>query len=213
MINNLMYVANGLILAGYIGYILLVLVNRKNKIDKVDGFNITKDILNEYDSINIIENTGIFTVYNIRRKVIKIASKAYYGNSVSDISLPLIESGISVIDNGKNKFINFFKNLIPNLKLIYILPILLVKLSIIQGGTTDAKAMIVFTVICIIIGYQLISIKNEVLDWINKKLKKNKNIDNNKITNFISKVILLDKFIFFGELVIIIRCVAILLNI
>ena len=52
------------------------------KITDNDGFNVTKDILSEYDSINIIENKSIFTVYNLKRKVIKIASKRYYGKHI-----------------------------------------------------------------------------------------------------------------------------------
>ena len=106
IVQILLYIANGLIVLGFLGYIIMIFVNRKTIIDGKDGFNITKDILEEYDSINIIENKSVFTIYNIKRKVIKIASRCYYGNSVSDIAIPLMESGISGVDNKQNKYLN-----------------------------------------------------------------------------------------------------------
>ena len=96
----LLYLSNSIILLAFAIYILLFLINQKKNITTSDGFNITKDILHEYDSINIIENKGYFTVYNIKRRVIKIASSNYYGNTLSNIVIPLIESGISAIDRG-----------------------------------------------------------------------------------------------------------------
>ena len=92
----LFYVPNCLIIVAFLVYIIQVLIGRTQKITNSDGFNVTKDMLNEYDSINIIENKSYFTIYNIKRKVIKIASKYYYGNSISSIAIPLMEAGISV---------------------------------------------------------------------------------------------------------------------
>ena len=66
----LFYLSNGLIILTFAIYILLFLVNQKKSITTSDGFSITKDILHEYDSINIIENKGYFTIYNIKRRVI-----------------------------------------------------------------------------------------------------------------------------------------------
>ena len=212
MVNILMYIANCFIIFGFVGYFIMILVNRGKKVTKSDGFNITKDILHEYDSINIIENTGLFTVYNIKRKVIKIASKCYYGNSISDICIPLMEAGISAIDNNNNKYINVFRKTINNLKYLYILPIITIGINGITYNIGDARIGIVFLAIFSIISYMLIDIKSNALLWITKSIHKIKNIDSNKIMRFINNIILFDKLIFFGELIMIIRFVAILIN-
>ena len=88
----LLYISSGLIIIPFIVYFILILLNRNKQITKSDGFNITKDMLHEYDSINIIENKSYFTTYNIKRRVVRLASKNYYGNSLSDISIALILS-------------------------------------------------------------------------------------------------------------------------
>ena len=206
-----MYMANLLIVLGFIGYFLLIMFSNK-KINNGDGFNITKDILNEYDSINIIENKSNFTIYNIKRKIIKIASKCYYGNSVSDIAIPLMEAGISIVDNRKNKFITFFSKIISNLKYLYIFPICAVFFNVFASSIGDAKIGLLFTGICIIISYILINIKSEGISLISNKI--NKIIgkeDSISIIDFLNKIILFDKAIFIGELIMVIRFVSIIL--
>ena len=215
MIDILMYIANGLIISGYILYVLFVLINRNKKITDSNGFDITKEVLNEYDSINIIESTSYFTLYNIKRKIIKIASKCYYGNTVSDIAIPLVEAGISVNDNNKNKFINMFRKIIPNLKLLYILPALAMFLNVNSYGTTDAKIGIILLTILGIISYMLINIKIAGYNFLLTKIANLKDLNKlskEKILCFINKVILIDKVILLGEMVMIIRFVAMLLK-
>lgn len=209
----LLYVSNGLIILSFALYILLILLNSKKKFIN-DGFSITKDILDEFDAINIIENTGMFTVYNIQRKVIKIASRRYYGKSISDASIPLIEAGISVVDNKRNKFINFFRKIIPNLKLLYIFPFIAIGINSITYGTSDAKIGILVLALCVFISYVMIDIKSAAKYWLNKNVSKISYVDKNginSINNFIDRVILFDKLIFIGELLMIIRFVYIIL--
>lgn len=54
VIDYLTYIANEMIMLGFTIYILLLFLDKECK--KSNGFNITKDLLDEYDSINIIEN-------------------------------------------------------------------------------------------------------------------------------------------------------------
>ena len=211
MIEILLYLSNSLIIFSFLAYFILFLINKRKKVTNSDGFNITKDILHDYDRINIIESTNYFTIYNIKRKVIKIASKCYYGNSVSDISIPLIESGISAVHNNKNRYINFFSKIIPNLKCLYILPIISIGINSVTYNIGDARIGIVIVGIFSIINYILIDIKNEALIWITNNIKKVKDLDKEKVINCIDNVILLDKIIFIAELIMIIRFVAILL--
>ena len=117
MIEILKYISSGLIIISFICYLLNILINKSKKISDDDGFNITKDIIQEYDMINIIENTGIISYYNLRRGVIKLSSKSYYGSDLSHICIGLMEAGVSVIDKKGNKFINIFKKIVSNLKI------------------------------------------------------------------------------------------------
>ena len=216
MIELLLYITNGLIIFSYLFYFLMLIINNKKNISDCTGFDISKDMISEYNSINIIENKGYFTVYNIRRKVIKLATNCYYGTSISSISTSLIESGISVIDNNKNKFINLFRKIFPNLKLIYIFPILSVVINSLSYNISDAKSSMIFIILFSIISYMYTNIKDEVVLWINNNMSNIKSInkeDSFKIISFIKKINLLDKIIFISQLLMIVRFVAIILEI
>ena len=214
MINYLIYIADFLVIIGFIAYFLLIICSNK-KVSKGDGFNITKDVLNEYNSINIVENKGFLTVYNIRRKVIKIASRCYYGNSIGDVAIPLMEAGISIVDNHKNKFISFISKIRPNLKFLYILPAIAVLFNSV-AAIDDAKLGLIITFIFIIISYMLINVKMEALNLIGNKLSNSKILnkeDNVSVMKFLNRIILFDKFIFIGELVMVVRFVAVMLKV
>ena len=119
----LFYSSSFLIIGSFIGYFLIIIFGNK-KVTDDNGFDVIKDIISEYDSINVIESKSYFSIYNIKRKVIKLSTKCYYGNTISDISLSLMEAGISIIDSNKNKYINFFSMMFSNLKILYIFPLL-----------------------------------------------------------------------------------------
>lgn len=215
MIEYFGYIASGLIVLAFLGYLLIVFMNRKKKITDGSAFDITKDMLSDYDHINIIENKSIFTVYNIKRRVIKLASKCYYGNSLSDVCVSLSEAGISAIDNYKNKFINFLRSLIPNLKLLYVLPLLAIGINKMTYNVSDAKVSIIFILLFSAIQYFLIEVKSNALIWINNNFKKVSEVNKSnkdKIIVFINNMIMIDKLIFIAELLIIIKCVLIILN-
>jgi len=216
MIEILLYVSSGLIILGYVLYLFIILIGRSKIVSDSDGFDVTKDIISEYDSINIIENNGYFTVYNIKRKVIKLATKCYYGKDISSVSLALTEAGISVVDNKKNKYIDIFRVIFNNLKLLYIFPLIALFINNSSFSVNDAKVSIFIGLVLSFISYILIEIKNDSIDWVSSNLKKIKNInkDNrNKIINFMNRLILFDKFIYFGELIMVIRLVLIMLEI
>ncbi len=204
-----MYVANGLIIIAFLWYLILVLMNNK-KITDSDGFNTTKDILSEYDSINIIENKSIFTVYNLKRKVIKIASKRYYGNSLSDIALPLMEAGISA---SNHKSMDVFSKVLSNLKKLYVLPIIIFFVNSATYNIGDARLAIPLATICAFASYLLIEIKTDAYFWLEKNISKKLKIDKERVLKYIKQLITIDKLIFFGELIMIIRFVAIILGI
>ena len=214
MINFLLYLSSGMILVSFIGYFIMIFLGNKRVTDS-DGFNITKDILSEYDTINIIESKSYFTIYNIQRKIIKLSTNCYYGNNISSISLSLIEAGISMVDNNKNKYISLFKSIISNLKILYIFPLISILINYSTYSISDAKVSLIFVILFSIINYILIDIKSYAHLWINNNIKKVNDIgleNINKILNFINRLMLIDKVIFSGQLIMIFRFILILLN-
>ena len=215
MILILMYISSGMIILSFALYFLLVLMGRTKKVTDSDGFNITKDIIHEYDSINIILSKGYFTVYNIKRRVIRIVNKCYYGNTISDIAIPLIEAGISSVDDKKNKVINFLRKVFPNIKCLYILPLIGVIINSQTYNISDAKVSIIFFILFAIISYVVIDIKNNGIWNISNNINKIKAINilnREKIIRFMNKINVLDKLIFISELMMVIRCVMIILD-
>lgn len=215
MINILLYVSNGLILISLFFYLLLILINKNRKITNETGFDITKNITSEFDRINIIASNGKITYYNPKRKVIRLNNNCYYGNDVSSIAVSLVEAGISVIDDGKNKIINFFKIFFSNIKMVYLFSLVAIVVNIVSSTSTDAKVSLVIMTILIIFIYLYISILNDSYNWIYQNINKIKllNKKNNlKVMQYINYIIIINKGIFLGELLIVIRMVAIILD-
>ena len=123
-----------------------------------------------------------------------------------------MEAGVSAIDN-KNKYLNIFRNIISNLKYLYILPIIAIFLNNITFSIGDARIAIIILIIFSIISYMLIEIKDEAYNWLCNNIKKIKNINQENVLSFVSKIVLIDKFIFFGELIMICRFILILFDI
>lgn len=215
MVNILLYVSSGLILCSYFVYFIMIIIGKIKIVSKSGAFDVTKDVISKYGSINVIERKGYITVYNIKRKVIKLATKCYYGNDLTSVSISLIEAGISVVDDEHNKYIDIFRNIFSNLKILYVFPIVALLINNLSFSISDAQVSIVFMVLFIFISYIIIDIKRMAYVWIVDNLKKIKDISRNnylKIVNFINTVIWLDKAIFLGEFLIIVRLILILLK-
>ena len=214
MNNLLFYVSTGLIIIPIIYYGIMILMKNK-KVSDDSGFNITKDIISQYDSINIIESTGKVTYYNIKRGVIKLNHNCYYKNDLSRVSISLLEAGISGIDKEKNKYINFLKKIFTNLKIIYLFPLVALFFNNIAYTIPDAKLCIIITIICSAFTYIYVSILTEATNWVNDNIKKVKSItkeNSQKIINYQNSIIKLNNLTFIGELVIIIRMVSIIMS-
>lgn len=215
MLDMLLYISSFMILFSYFAYIILIIIGRSKIVGKINSFNIIKDLISNYESINIIESKGYFTIYNIKRRVIKLSTKCYYGDDLSSISISLIEAGISIVDDNHNKYLDILRNVFSNLKILYIFPILSLLINNLSFSINDAKVSIVLMFLFILIGYIVIDIKNTAYVWIVENLSKIKDIskvNSLKIFNFINIVIWLDKFIFLGEFLIICRLILILFN-
>ena len=211
-----LYTSMILVLGGYVLYFLLIFIGRMKDVGKCTGFDVTKDIISEYDSINVIENRGYFTIYNIKRRVIKIASSNYYGRDLSSISISLMEAGISIVDNNKNKYINLFRVVFSNLKILYVLPLIGLFISNSSFNVSDARISVIFMLVFAFISYILLEVKGYACEFVNKNIVKIRDIskDNEfKIINFMDKLLFCDKIIYFGELLMVVRMVLMMFDI
>ena len=87
--------------------------------------------------------------------------------------------------------------------------------NIVSSTSTDAKVSLVIMTILIIFIYLYISILNASYNWIYQNINKIKllNKKNNlKVMQYINYIIIINKGIFLGELLIVIRMVAIILD-
>lgn len=215
MLEILKYISSGLIIASFICYLFNILINKSKRISEDDGFNITKDIIQEYDMINIILDKGIVSYYNLRRGIIKLSSKSYYGSDLSHISIGLIEAGVSVIDKNGNKFINILKKIVSNLKILYIFSIITVIINFITYTKDDAMIGIILVLVSTLVIYMINNILISANDWVCNNIKKVKNINQDgkdKIVNYLASIVNLNRIIFIGELMSIVIMVAILID-
>lgn len=189
----------------------MILVNNKI-VYKVNGFDASKDALALYDRINIIETTSFFTIYNIKRKVVKLSSKNYYGCTNSDISVSLMESSISAVDD-KNKSIDIFRKFVSSLKFLYILPIIALVINSITYNIGNARIGIIFVFLFSIINFIIIDIHESAYSWLSDNIRKIKSINKDKVLKFINSVIIFDKLILFSEFLIVVRFILIILGI
>lgn len=210
----LFYVINLIIIFAYIWYFLLIIINRRRKISDSNGFDVIKDIISEYNSINIIEGNSKFSFYNIKRRVIKLSKDDYYGSNVSSISLSLIQAGISIVDDMKNIFINWCRKIIPTLRIFDLLGIIILVINYVSVTVSDARIGIILGGIIIFIYYMYVDVLNNSYNFIYDNVNKIDEIrkDSSMILEFVNKVLLINKIIFIGEIVFIIRMVSIILG-
>ena len=216
MNDILLYTSIGLVFGGYILYFLMIFIGRMKNIGECNGFDVTKDIISEYDSINVIENRGYFTIYNIKRRVIKIATNSYYGKDLSSLSISLMEAGLSVVDNNKNKYINLIRVIFSNLKILYIFPLIGLFINNSSFNVSDAKIGVIFMLIFVFISYILLDVKGCACEFVSKNIVKIRDIskvNREKVVNFMDKLLLCDKIIYFGELLMVVRMVLLMFDI
>jgi len=212
----LLYSSNGIVILGFILYLLLIIVGSRKNVSKDSGFDITKDIISEYNSINVIETKSYFSIYNIKRRVIKLSSRCYYGRDLSSISLSLIEAGISIVDNNRNKYIDLFRNIFSNLKMLYVFGLFSIFINNSSFNVSDAKVSMIFMLIFIYISYILLDIKSSGFNYVSNKLEniKDMSVDKvDKVISFMNKFLWCDKLIYYGEMLMVVRMVLIMFEI
>lgn len=212
MMELLLYVSSGLIIFSYLLYLCLIIFNRRKEISELTGFDIAKNMLEEYNRINIIEGNYSFSYYNVKRRVIKLSKDDYYGNNLSAIALSSLQAGVSIVERG---FVDNFKRIFPSLKVIELFGIVSLVLNYISMTVSDAKIGIVLMGIIVIIRYFYMDILYSSYNFVSDKIKKIKEVKQDKridVLNFINRVILCNRIQFVAELIIMVRFVMLLFN-
>lgn len=212
----LMYVSSGMVIFGFLLYFILILVGRNKIVSKDECYGEVKEIVSEYDIINMIETKGYFTVYNIKRMVIKLSSKCYYGKDLSSFGISLMEAGLAIVDKKKNKYIDFFRKFFNNLKILYVFSILAVFINHASFNISDAKISLIFMVVFTLISYILLEIKVNGSYYVQECLENNKDINKENrqsISKFMNSLLLTDKLIYLGEILMIMRMILLMFEI
>lgn len=206
MINYILLIV--LIVLVGISYLILLInfiKNKNNKMDSYNGFDCAKEITFSYDEINIVSCNGVFSLYDVKRNVIRLNSKNYDGNSFIDISVGSMLAGISLVNSdNKNRFI--FKRV----RVISFLSLIIMILSFLVSSIGDARIMMVISLISLFYLYIKYQMINEAVSLIESNL----NIDvYSKIKSIIMGYVNFYKISFISILVIIVRLVVIMLGI
>ena len=108
----------------------------------------------------------------------------------------------------KNKYIDFFRKIFDNLKILYIFSILAIFINHASFNVSDAKTSLIFMIVFTFISYVLLEIKGNGCYYVQECLDKNKDISGEncqKISKFMNSLLLTDKLIYLGEILMIMR--------
>lgn len=211
MISNILLLGGiGLVVLSY----LIILINyikykRKNDNDYT-GFDIAKEITDNYDSINIINSSDvIFSEYDSVRNVIRMNNRNYDGNTYFDLAVGAILAGYSLVkkDNGNYFKFNFIIKKIGYLGFVSLFGVIL---SYFLNNIGDAKIGIVVLCIMIVYQYMKYNINIMVSDIIKENIKDEMY---DKVSNVVNSVITFNKLSFITLLVLVVRLVVIIIGI
>lgn len=211
MISNILLVSGiGLVVLSY----LIILINyikykRKNDNDYT-GFDIAKEITDNYDSINIVNSSDvIFSEYDSVRNVIRMNNRNYDGNTYFDLAVGAILAGYSLVEQNNNNYFKF-NFIIKKIGYLGFVSLFGVILSYFLNNVGDAKIGIVVLGIMIVYQYMKYNINVMVSDIIKENIKDEMY---DKVSNVVNSVITFNKLSFITLLVLVVRLVVIIVGI
>ena len=203
MINNILLILIIILIVFGYSYIFILYISNKDKSIKTTSYEISLELLNDDTSIRLVEKkSSYFSTYSIRRNMIKLSSKTYYGEDVFSCFVGSFLSGYEIVNN---KYISILGKIFKNLRIISFAPIILLIINILTTNQTDAKIAIIITLLIGIYQYILYDIHKEILD-VTSTIDK-------KIRLVFNKMLTIDKMFFITSLIAILRFVIIILNI
>ena len=203
--NMLLIILVCLVGSSYLILLINWITSKNNKIDNYNGFDIAKEITSNYDEINIVSCNDMFSMYDLKRNVIRLNNKNYEGNSFVDISIGAMLAGISLVNSdNRNKFI--FKRV----RVISLASLIMMFLSFLVNSIGDARIMMIITFGCLLylfMRYQMVSGAVSLIEC---------NMDKNiysKIKSIVMGYVNFYKISFISLLVVLVRLVVIMLGI
>ena len=211
MISNVLLVVSvGIVILSYLMIFINFLRYINKRIDNYSGFDIAKEITDNYDSINIVNSSDVvFSIYDIKRNVIRMNNKNYDGNSYFDLAVSSVLAGYSLV---KQENDNYFKFSFIVRKIGYLGFVSLIGgvLSYFLNNVGDAKIGIVVLLVLLVYQYMRYQISILAVDIIRDGIKKK--IYTN-ISNIIDSIVTFNKLSFITLLVLIVRLVVIICGI
>jgi Zn-dependent membrane protease YugP len=204
MENYLLYVSSFVIFFSFLLYLLMIIFGNKKVSDEA-CFGVLLDELFNYDGIKIVLSKGKISYYDLKRKVIKLTEKCYYGNSVSSFSVMLTELGYFVSDKNNNKFVKICSKILPMIKMLYILPFISIFLSFSIFSYPDSVVGALCIVLFISITFLLIDVKKQTISLVKGNAKTKEQFDVENVISFMNRILLLDYCIIFGEMILLFR--------
>lgn len=184
--------------------------NSKRKIDNCVGFDVSKEVTSNYDTINIISSSNIIvSEYDVRRNIIRLNAKNYDGDTYNDILISALLAGYSVV-NGMNSSLFKFSFIFKKIRCISLGPLLMIFMSYFVRSIGDAKVGMVLFLVFLVYQYMRYLIIISAADIIKNNLSEE---IYSKIELSLEKNIIFNKVFFIASLVMILRMVVIILEI
>lgn len=185
------------------GYILILYLISKDKESNRTGSELALKILDNDYEIKVIESKGkILSTYSLKRKMIRLSTKTYYGKDYFSLYVAYILSGYEIV---RNKYTELISKIFQNIRVISFSVIIICLISIITNNSIDSKFAIIASIIISVYQYIIYNIQIKIKEEI-------KEIDK-KILAIFDKMLVINKLFFITSLIAILRFVIIILNI
>lgn len=185
----------GIVIIGC-GYLLFLITYffHKNKDNKKTSLDLVISSFNN-NSINIIKsNSGIFSKYNIERKMIKLSDNTYDKNDNFSLGVATLLCGYAGIES---KFLKVISKIFKEIKVISFLPVINIFCISICNSRLDFKIAIFLLIVVLIYLY--------FFDYLNSCVIENCKVNNNDVVCIVKSFSIINKMFFIGTLVEVIR--------
>lgn len=211
VVSNILLVCGiGLVVLSYLIIFINYIKYKRKNVNDYTGFDIAKQITDNYDSINIVNSSDvIFSEYDVKRNVIRLNNKNYDGNSYFDLSIGAILAGYSLVKQNNNNYFKF-NFIIKKIGYLGFVSLIGVVLSCFLNNVGDAKIGIVVLGILIVYQYMKYNINGMASDIIRDNIDKK---IYNKLSNIVDSVVTFNKLSFIVLLVLVVRLVVIIVGV
>lgn len=215
MIKNIFLILGIILITfSYLKLMFVYLKTKNNQAKDLNGFEVAKELTANYNEINIIESKEISSSrYNLKRKVIRLTTKNYYATDFFSLAITSYLSGYSLLNMNKDKNITNFSKVFKNIDSFDKSSLLAIILSLFTNTITDAKLGVIALIIILFYQYLRIQISNSAIQISSQELNKQvKEEEYQSITKIMPSFLQISTMSFITTLILILREVAIILN-